>query len=572
MASAPPAALTITVEATLSLLDTKFTRLAEGVAEDRYAFWLGSGISFGRVDGLRQVIGKILEFLRSKIDHGNANCRFRRALSEALNYAAPTTDDWAVMDFTQPVATWTVKDAVISRLLTNYARLLDVTVAGEPDDYLLWEGVDVCATFADPALTPDVEHLCIAILVLEGVASTIASANWDGLIEKAVQELSGAGGILSVSGRPADLQQPQLRSRLIKFHGCAMLSRTHETEYRPFLVASWSRITSLCSRPETAALVNMLVTIISTKPTLMMGLSAQDADILAIFDRGSTQMPWTWPGDRPSYVISENELGGDQKTLLKNVYRNHIDAANREDIYDGSRIQAYAKPLLLSLVLHVLCSKLHVLIDIGAHKLPVAERSSLRAGLIAIRNSIALKVGTDKLAFLREFLKRYRALMQLARVGDVVGGAPYHPLTSDNVLQMKGNADHAVSGISELAIAIGLLGAGIADGHWSITLPLGADPHDGMLLVDSGSGTVKAFVTANVQTALELEHHGFIVPSDSPIVIQCQKRIPRMPRSPRGAPGRTGARVAREVSIASLLDTANSYAELWDQFRAEASI
>jgi hypothetical protein len=59
-----PNAATITVPETLALLDGQFASMARGVAEDRYVLWLGSGISFGRVDGLRQVIAKVLEFLR----------------------------------------------------------------------------------------------------------------------------------------------------------------------------------------------------------------------------------------------------------------------------------------------------------------------------------------------------------------------------------------------------------------------------------------------------------------------------------------------------------------------------
>jgi hypothetical protein len=55
MALAPSAA-TITVCQTLALLDGRFRAFAVGVAEDRYALWLGSGISFGRVDGLKQVV------------------------------------------------------------------------------------------------------------------------------------------------------------------------------------------------------------------------------------------------------------------------------------------------------------------------------------------------------------------------------------------------------------------------------------------------------------------------------------------------------------------------------------
>ena len=47
----------------------------------------------------------------------------------------------------------------------------------EEADYLLWEAVDVVRVYADPTKTPDVEHLCVAVLALEGVAPDIASAS-----------------------------------------------------------------------------------------------------------------------------------------------------------------------------------------------------------------------------------------------------------------------------------------------------------------------------------------------------------------------------------------------------------
>jgi hypothetical protein len=53
MALAPHAA-SISVSETLALLDGQFEVFAKGVAEDRYVLWLGSGISFGRVGGLKK--------------------------------------------------------------------------------------------------------------------------------------------------------------------------------------------------------------------------------------------------------------------------------------------------------------------------------------------------------------------------------------------------------------------------------------------------------------------------------------------------------------------------------------
>jgi hypothetical protein len=101
----------------------------------------------------------------------------------------------------------------------------------------------------------------------------------------------------------------------------------------------------------------------------MIGLSAQDANIQALFAQAAAQMAWRWPSDPPSFVFSANELGVDHQGLLQNVYRQDMRPGNRQQIVDEARIQAYAKPLLLALVLHLLCSKVRALVD-GAGRCP----------------------------------------------------------------------------------------------------------------------------------------------------------------------------------------------------------
>jgi hypothetical protein len=114
-------------------------------------------------------------------------------------------------DPTQPLADWKLLPTILDRLRNCYARLLDIRIDDEPADYLLWNAVDVPGTFADAGVEPDCEHLCIAILVIEGAIANIASANWDGLIESAVDELTdGATDILRVCVRPEDFREPDL--------------------------------------------------------------------------------------------------------------------------------------------------------------------------------------------------------------------------------------------------------------------------------------------------------------------------------------------------------------------------
>lgn len=235
MALAPTAA-TITVRDTLGLLDGSFLAFAKGVAEDRYAFWLGSGISFGRVDGLKKVVPRVVEYLRSRIVAADPGCRFKKALEQALELAQLSDEEKGRVNLARPFSEWPDANTIGNRLVDKYSRLLDIQVDGEPDDYVLWSGVDIVATFADPNIEPDVEHLCIGILILEGVSSDIASANWDGLVEKAVDVLTTGQPAVVVCVRPEDMREPGLRARLFKFHGCAVKASTDEAVFRPYLI------------------------------------------------------------------------------------------------------------------------------------------------------------------------------------------------------------------------------------------------------------------------------------------------------------------------------------------------
>lgn len=89
MALAPSAA-TISVCETLELLDGPFLAFAEGVAEDRYALWLGSGISFGRVDGLKKVVPRVIEFLRAQVVANRRAGLRARSKTRSRSLSSPT--------------------------------------------------------------------------------------------------------------------------------------------------------------------------------------------------------------------------------------------------------------------------------------------------------------------------------------------------------------------------------------------------------------------------------------------------------------------------------------------------
>jgi hypothetical protein len=86
------------------------------------------------------------------------------------------------------------------------------------------------------------EHLCIGILALEGVVSEIASANWDGLLEAAVEELGQNKNFYRICVTGSDVRGPAAAARLLKFHGCALRAIENEALYRPLVIARWSQI------------------------------------------------------------------------------------------------------------------------------------------------------------------------------------------------------------------------------------------------------------------------------------------------------------------------------------------
>ena len=177
----------ITVRETLELLETDFADFADGLANGRYALWLGSGISRDRLPDLRSLARRVLDFLHDRMGHAGDPAPYRASLERALALALRPAEVQRV-DVAEPVDSWPGLDDLLDGLVGRYADLLGIAVSGEQPDFLLWEGVDARATYG-PGHAPDCEHLCLAILALEGAVTDAASANWDGLIEAAFAEL-----------------------------------------------------------------------------------------------------------------------------------------------------------------------------------------------------------------------------------------------------------------------------------------------------------------------------------------------------------------------------------------------
>jgi hypothetical protein len=143
-----PAAWEISVAETIALLEADFPGMAGAVARGSYALWLGSGISLDRVVGVPAVIGRVIEYLRSRMDAGNPECRYKVALNQVLANLSPPEREKLHLDL--PIDNWPEADrrAITSRLAGFYAVVLETPLEGEAEpDFLLWEAVDVPGSF-----------------------------------------------------------------------------------------------------------------------------------------------------------------------------------------------------------------------------------------------------------------------------------------------------------------------------------------------------------------------------------------------------------------------------------------
>jgi hypothetical protein len=344
---------------------------------------------------------------------------------------------------------------------------------GKEEDYLLWEVVDVRETYANDNLEPDCEHLAVAVLALEGIFPTITSANWDGLVEKALAGITaGNSDILAVYVRADDIRGANRRSHLYKYHGCAVLAKKDEAKYREYIVGRQSQIVDWPMDDKFGVMRHRLEGFTSTSRTLMVGLSAQDSNIQAIFAKGRALMNWPYPSHPPAYMFAEADLGADQETLLKCVYKDAF-VDHQLEIEAGARIPAYGKSLLSALVLSVLGRKAIGLIELAdAPNLTAAEREKLAIGVSSLRDTVATTAGTsnsDKLEFMKALIGGMTRNLAMFR-GDTAAHTAnvYGPVGVFPVGQQAGDPQLQMSGMPELAVLTALGGIGHAEDGWHI--------------------------------------------------------------------------------------------------------
>lgn len=573
--SAAPKAATISIAETLALLDGNFNAFATGVADGRYAFWLGSGISLFRFPGLKTIVIKALEYIRCRVDASQEGCPFKASLERAFNLANLSDAEKAQVDLTVAAKDWPIADLLRDRLSGQYAAFLNIDIDGEPLDLLVWEGVELAATYADDSIAPDAEHYAIAVLIKEGLVTELPSANWDGLIEKALTELSEGNGGLKVCVRSEDLQAPNQKATLIKFHGCAVRARADQATYREYLVAAQRQIDDWGGTDtSTHGIAQYLINVAITKPTLMLGFSAQDANIRKVFGLAKATQSWAWPGELPAYVMAEEAIGEAQRTLLGNVYRDQFESGDRAAIMASAHLQAFAKPLLTALIVWTYAAKLQRAARLGDFDLTDELAEWVDEGIINLRNRIAAADTGDHLAFVDALIGGLSRTKRIFLAGKSNPGASrYEPLTQGPVSQMTQDVESETNGLPEAAIIAATLAKGAEAGYWSIEPPVSGDDRAATARIKKGALTNRIFVLGKPEAEQALYASGAVLEEDEDaVLVHARPMYARMQRSPRRAPGRTGAVGPRRVGMTGLIAEAATPAELMDWFKLEAGL
>jgi SIR2-like domain len=465
-----PNASSVTVLETLHKLDGEFRSMATAMENGEFALWVGSGIS-RNAPNLGDIVARAIEYLRQRATDPNTQVKFKPAFQKALNLSeidardAEQYFDVAFVDWPEPL-----RNSIIKSLWKKYSKLLDLRIKDERDDFLLWDAVNIRSAFDLPA-PPACEHLCIAILILEGAVSEIASANWDGFIEAAVIRLGrGLDGNLQVVVDPGHLRDAPAKARLLKFHGCIVHATEDPTAYREFLTASESQIIDWPENPKIAAMRAEVVSLATNFKALMIGLSLQDVNLQTVFSRARNANPWPWPCEpnAQGHVFCEEVIGDGQRTMLKVVYGDRYNQ-HMDDIERCAHFRAWPEQVLLALVLKMLTDKLSELVRLRLMATALADNVDLlTTDLRGLRDTIAAKVNADRTAFTIQAIAAWSRTISLFRAGLMpTNPDAYEVISAIPIGQLAQDMNVQAAGFGELGVALAVLEHGresICDG------------------------------------------------------------------------------------------------------------
>ena len=578
-----PTADEISVREVLAAYEADFATMARAVANGEFALWVGSGISRNGPN-LGDLMERALDFLRVRAIQPATTDVYCPAFEQTLRLADVDPADLSPQ-FAMPLATWPERDAIIDKLWNNYSRVLDIRVKDKLADFILWEAIDIRAAFAHPA-PPAAEHLCIAILMLEGAVATIASANWDGFIEAAIARLTpSAPGLLQVVVDPDQLRDAAGRPKLLKFHGCIIFATHDPSAFRKYLTGSRTQITEWPDNPLFAAMRNAVIGVATNQKSFVVGLSIQDNNLQSIFSKAKQVNPWPWPcaPQAPGHVFCEDAITEGQSDVLKIVYGDAYNE-NVDAIHASTHLRAWGEQVLIALVLKLIVDKLKKLMELAlnqADKAPMIPEFT--AFLISLRDQIAdLAVG-DRTAFTNAAIASWSRLLSLFRRGALPESAEAYEAISNSVPdKLEADQNAQANGLGRLGVALSLLQHGRVAGLWELAPAAAPEVIAGALTARGkwhAAPRRPLFLVKSATEAIELERNGAFA-NDKAIVVHADDTWHRFAggglwagaRRPRAAPGRLGRVRTTHVSLGNLIEACDDADALKDRFVAEMTL
>jgi hypothetical protein len=573
----------ITVREVLAKFEAEFAPVADAVENGEFALWVGSGIS-RQAPNLGNLIERAVDYIRERAIDSTTAAAYMPALEEALALAEVEPAQ-VQAQYGQPLAIWPEHDSIIDRLWTKYSRVLDIRIAGTHTDFVLWEAINIRQAFEHPA-PPAAEHLCIAILVLEGAVQAIASGNWDGFIEAAVERLSnGVPGVMQVVVDPDQLRGPAGRARLLKFHGCIVHATREPLVFRRFLTGSYTQIMDWPEKTEFAAMCNAVVGLATAQKTFVLGLSIQDNNLQTLFARAKAAHAWPWPCTpaAPAHIFCEDKIQQGQRDVLRLSYGDAYND-NPAAVHEATLLRAWGEKVLIALVLKLLADKLTRLMELALTPLgkgPVA--GALAPLLKTLRDDISdLAVPApgvqNRTAFVTQAIRLWSRMLSLFRSGALPANPDSYETLSNSTLNLIAADQNAQAmGLGRFGVALSLLQHGRAAGLWKLRQSVSND-------LTSGAITARAsrpdgvdrplFVVKSATEAIALKNNGAFA-NDNAIVVHADDTWHRMvgggasARRVRASPGRTGHVGETHVSLGDLLTRCGDALTLQREFVAE---
>jgi hypothetical protein len=565
-----------TLQTALEILDSDFEPFARAVENGQFALWVGSGIS-PNAPSLGILIDSALEFLRAKASDTSTSAEFRPALEEALSIAeVPTSylDD----NLHVPVSLWPKHDgkSVSDRLWNSYSRFLGISVAGKDEDFILWDAVDIRKAFSNPS-PPRVEHLCIAILVLEDAVKAIASANWDGFIETSIEQLGfPLAGILQVVVDPNHLRDVAGKAQLLKFHGCVVHATQAEGLYRKFLTGSEAQILQWRTAAKFGPMVAQVQAVATNYRALLLGLSLQDNNLKEVFAAAKSGNPWPWPcapNAQGQVICTESGLNPNHTAMLKvvysGVYNEHVS-----EIRTSAELPCWPDKVLPALVLRIVFRKLAQLMSMTLASLPCeVDRPEFEKRLINLRNAVASLPGADLTAFVIDLVEGWGRIVGIFRDGQLPSSPQrYQVISAGAPSNATLDANAIAAGFGSLVTILSVLHALHVEDGWTISRasgPLGSGAF--VAKGDHASATERpVFVVRSAAETLRLQRDGafsvgneIVIHSDDAwATAMVAAGAPASPRARKRAPGRVGGSQTHHVLFGALLNTKTSFADL----------